>query len=395
MTIYKLLNPVKNYDWGSIDSVTHFFGIENPEKKPIAEIWMGAHTQAPSKIIVDGKPVGLDRFLAENPENLGKNSIEKFGNTLPFLFKILSADRPLSIQVHPDKQQAKQGFADEQQLAIPLDAFHRNYRDDNHKPELVYALTPFQAMNGFREIEQIIELFDMAQLPILESSLGQLQSQEPDSGLKPFYEFLMTLPEQQRQQLIENAIQYADQSDNAIWQEVKYLHESYPGDIGVLSPLLLNVIHLEPGQAMFLKAGTLHAYMKGTALEIMACSDNVLRGGLTSKYVDISELLKTLTFSTTKHSELLLQPVEMQNGSRTFIVPVADFSFSIMDIRSPLRYDSIESAEILFCINGEIKAGHSDKQPIHLKAGESCFVSALAGSYTITGSGQMAKARTG
>lgn len=387
MTIYRLENPVQDYDWGSHKAMTELFGMENPGDSPMAELWMGAHPKAPSLIQVDGKSMPLHQLVDGQAEILGTGSLEKFGNTLPFLFKVLSAAKPLSIQSHPNKQQAQEGFALENNLGIPLDAFNRNYRDDNHKPELVFALTPFRAMNGFRPLAEMKALFAMANLESLQQPLQLLEEQ----GLKAFYQCLMSLDAEAKGELVKEALQFAESSENEAWQEVKRLNEFYPGDIGVLSPLLLNVIELVPGQAMFLTAGTLHAYLEGTALEIMACSDNVLRGGLTSKHVDVAELLKTIEFDTIEQSELLLQPEAPENGETRFVTAVDDFLFSTINVAEASEAFSVKAAEILFCVEGQ-QSIHSGDQVIELSAGESCFVTAESETYLIQGNGRLARA---
>ena len=392
MTIMELANPVQNYDWGCDSDIPRLFGIENTDGQPMAEIWMGAHPKAPSMVLVGEEKLALDQLISQEPEHLGQSSVDKFGKNLPFLFKVLSAAKPLSIQTHPNQQQAQEGFQKENDAGIELGAFNRNYRDDNHKPELVYALTQYKAMNGFRPLEEMIELFGMAELAVLEEPLKLLRDSSNDSALKHFYQTLMTLPEEKKQQLVKEALAFAQSSHHSVWQEVKHLNDHFPGDIGILSPLLLNVITLSPGQAMFLKAGTLHAYMKGTGLEIMACSDNVLRGGLTSKHVDIDELLRTVEFTTIREDELLLSPEEEKNGETVFDTPVDDFLFSIISPEQVTEPVQVQVAEILFCIEGKQTIVFADNKTLELVPGASCFVSATCGSYEIQGSGRMARA---
>ncbi|KEQ18625.1 mannose-6-phosphate isomerase, class I [Endozoicomonas numazuensis] len=386
MTIFRLVNPVQHYDWGSQKAMSELFGIANESGQPMAELWMGAHPKAPSMIMTDDQ-VALNALVDGQEEHLGKGSLEKFGQTLPFLFKVLAAAKPLSIQSHPNKQQALDGFAHENQLGVALDAFNRNYRDDNHKPELVYALTPFRAMNGFRPLDEMWPLFEMAGLRPLEEALSWLKK----GDIKAFYEHLMSLEGEEKDQLVTAALKFAEASDHPAWQEVNRLNQFYPGDIGVLSPLLLNVIELIPGEAMFLKAGTLHAYLEGTALEIMACSDNVLRGGLTSKHVDVPELLKTIEFDTIALSDLCLKPEAEENGETRFVSPVDDFLFSVIAAENVSGALKVNAAEILFCVEGQqvIKAG---EKSVELTPGSACFISAATGSYQVVGKGRLARA---
>ena len=391
MDIFLLKNTIQNYDWGCHDSLTEIFGLKNPERLPIAELWMGAHPKSPSTIVEDGREVSLNTMLENEPEHIGFKSISQFGEQLPFLFKVLSAKNPLSIQVHPNKRQAEEGFRYEEEVGVPLDAFNRNYRDNNHKPELVYALTEFKAMNGFRDTDDIVNLFTLANIDLLQNPLHLLQK-ESERGLERFYTFLMLLPKSQKQKLVDKAFIFSQTTENPAWKEVKSLHEYYPGDIGVLSPLLLNVINLHPGEAMYLSAGTLHAYMKGTALEIMASSDNVLRGGLTSKHVDIQELLKIIDFKTTPASNLLIESCSAGINYDKFNTPVNDFSFSIINAVEETQYYKVDAAEILFCIEGEILISSSYCGAIKLTPGESCFVSAKTSCFKVQGGGRLARA---
>ncbi|WP_153301705.1 mannose-6-phosphate isomerase, class I [Endozoicomonas arenosclerae] len=387
MTIFRLENPIQHYDWGSQNAMNQLFGITNESGQPMAELWMGAHPKAPSVALTSGQPIALNNLVDGQAEHLGEGSQDKFGQTLPFLFKVLAAAKPLSIQSHPNKQQALEGFAHENHLGVPLDAFNRNYRDDNHKPELVYALTPFRAMNGFRPLEEMQSLFAMASIQSLVEPLQWLA----DGNLKTFYEHLMTLQDESRDQLVASAMKFAETSNHPAWQEVARLNQFYPGDIGILSPLLLNVIELTPGEAMFLKAGTLHAYLEGTALEIMACSDNVLRGGLTSKHVDVPELLKTIEFDTIQMSELCLKPEAELNGETRFMTSVDDFLFSVVEPAKALEAFSVNAAEILFCVEGNQVIETADES-IELSPGQSCFISANTGQYKVKGSGRLARA---
>jgi len=218
---------------------------------------------------------------------------------LPFLFKVLASAKPLSIQAHPNRAQARQGFARENELGIPLDAPNRNYKDDNHKPEIICALTPFWALIGFRKIEEMIDLLERLQIHSLEKEIDILRAQPNSAGLKDFFRAVMTLDKQSKEEAVGEALvsaeARADEDPVSSWM-IK-LHQEYPGDIGVLSTVLLNLIRLEPGDALYQSAGELHAYLEGVGMELMANSDNVLRGGLTPKHVDVPELLNTLNFS--------------------------------------------------------------------------------------------------
>ncbi|MBW2026968.1 MAG: mannose-6-phosphate isomerase, class I [Deltaproteobacteria bacterium] len=280
-TISLLRNPIQHYAWGSKTAIPKLLNIPNPERNPMAELWMGAHPKAPSQVCVDGRWISLIDVIASSPESvLGSEVARRFDSQLPFLFKILAAAEPLSIQVHPNKQQAIEGFTKENELGISLDAPYRNYRDDNHKPELLCALTPFEALKGFRPVGEALALMETIAVPELSPLVDGLRNHPDMDGLKRFFRILMKMGKSEQARMVsrvvERAKEKARERRELYW--VMELGKKYPGDVGVLSPLFLNLIYLEPGQAMFLPAGELHAYLGGTGLEIMANSDNVLRG---------------------------------------------------------------------------------------------------------------------
>ncbi len=308
---YQLDNRVKNYTWGSCTALNQLFNIPNPDGQPQAELWMGVHPAGVSTINEQGQIKTLSDVIAEDKcRILGASTADRFGD-LPFLLKILSAESALSIQVHPQKTQAETGFW--QQQRQPHRAASPDYNDANHKPELVYAITPFQAMSGFREVDQIIAHFKTLDIPAIAAALDTLITQPNTDGLKVFFVTLMQLTPGLCQQAVR---QLVSQAPACFSQElatlIHNLNQSYPDDIGVFAPLLLNCITLAPGEAMFLQPGTLHAYVKGTAIEVMASSDNVLRAGLTSKKINLSELVLCTTFTSIKPHDLLLRPSQTQ-----------------------------------------------------------------------------------
>ncbi|MGL5249474.1 MAG: mannose-6-phosphate isomerase, class I, partial [Enterovibrio sp.] len=291
-TMFKLKNVIQNYAWGSKTAITTLFGIKNSNNEPQAEIWMGAHVNGCSKNESTDQAL-IDIINADKVALLGEYTATRFGE-LPFLFKVLSAQTPLSIQVHPDLLKAQQGFALENKKGLAINDAKRNYKDPNHKPELVYALTHFKAMNGFRAIEQIIEFFNVIAISVLNKSLDEFKKSPNSDGLKMFFSAIMSLENADKDRALEELFLKIEHSTNdpqmnAIFAYIKNFREHYPHDIGLFSPLLLNIVELEPGEAMYLSAQTPHAYVQGTALEIMANSDNVLRAGLTPKYIDLPE----------------------------------------------------------------------------------------------------------
>jgi len=287
-TIGLLKNTIQEYAWGSYTAIPELLGCESPAQAPQAELWLGAHPKAPSMVNCNGRWVSLLELIEQSPEDiLGEKVAQRFDNRLPYLFKVLAAAKPLSIQAHPSRTQAKQGFARENRLRIPLDAANRNYKDDNHKPECICALTPFWALNGFRNISDILSLLEKTCHQGLETEITNLREKPDSQGLKRFFHELMTMEPPRQKQVINDALSYAQKhiQEDKVFEWMIHLHNEYPADIGVFAPVILNLICLEPGQAMFLPSGEMHAYLDGVGIELMANSDNVLRGGLTRGYL--------------------------------------------------------------------------------------------------------------
>ncbi|MGB7799746.1 mannose-6-phosphate isomerase [Buttiauxella sp.] len=383
----KLINSVQNYAWGSKTALTELYGVQNPQNLPMAELWMGAHPKSSSKILENDQPRSLrDVIDANKPALLGKAVAERFGE-LPFLFKVLCADQPLSIQVHPNKKASEIGFAKENAAGIPLDAAERNYKDPNHKPELVFALTPFLAMNAFREFSDIVSLLQPVSgaHPAIAHFL-----QEPDAErLSKLFASLLNMKGDEKSLALGVLKAALNNQQGEPWETIRVISEFYPDDSGLFSPLLLNVVKLEPGEAMFLFAETPHAYLKGVALEVMANSDNVLRAGLTPKYIDIPELVANVKFEPKPAAELLTQPVKL-TGELDFPIPVDDFAFSLHDLSAQQTRLVQTSAAIVFCTEGEAVLS-KDQQQLVLKPGESAFISAEESPVSISGVGRVAR----
>ncbi|ELP5898806.1 mannose-6-phosphate isomerase, class I [Vibrio vulnificus] len=392
-SIFKLENVIQNYVWGSQTAITELFGIDNPEQVPQAEIWMGTHPNGCSKLAHTG--MLLSDFIQSDPANvLGDYTVERFGD-LPFLFKVLSAEKPLSIQVHPSREKAIEGYQKENLQGLQLTDSSRNYKDDNHKPELVYALTFYKAMNGFRTIEKIVSLFDQAKVETLRVDLEKLILQPTSTGLKAFFDVVMNLSAERKQRALAELLQAVDQPAKTAkareaFELIKEFRQDYRDDIGLFSPLLLNIVELEPGEAMFLHAETPHAYVKGTGLEIMANSDNVLRAGLTPKHMDIAELIANTNFISTDRDKLILKPFNIENKT-AYPIPVEDFSFEIVNVETTERRQYVRSAEILFCIEGNCAIRHGS-DVVTVAAGESVFVCNSTKVYEYFGEGRLARA---
>ncbi|MGC0787679.1 mannose-6-phosphate isomerase [Pantoea agglomerans] len=383
----KMNNTLQNYAWGSKTALTELYGIANPQWLPMAELWMGAHPKSPSTVIDKGSERSLRDVIDAAPAAmLGEAVAQRFGE-LPFLFKVLSADQPLSIQVHPSKRAAEVGFARENAAGIPLTAAERNYKDANHKPELVCALTPFQAMNGFRTLTEMVSLLE----PVA-GAHPQIAHflQHPDQDtLAALFSTLLSLEGEAKSLALGILKSAVDAQQGEPWQTIRMIAAEYPDDSGLFSPLLLNVITLQPGEAMFLYAETPHAYLKGVALEVMANSDNVLRAGLTPKYIDIAELMANLKFEEKPASTLLTEP-EQQGNALRFPIPVEDFAFAIHTLNAEPQPLAQQSAAVLFCIEGQTVIAKGEQQ-VTLKPGESCFIAASESPVTVAGTGRLAR----
>lgn len=384
----KLINSVQNYAWGSKTALTELYGIANPQQQPMAELWMGAHPKSSSRITAaNGETVSLRDAIENNKTALlGETVANRFGE-LPFLFKVLCAAQPLSIQVHPNKRNSETGFAKENAAGIPMDAAERNYKDPNHKPELVFALTPFLAMNAFREFSDIVALLQ----PVAgaHSAIAHFLQAPNTERLSQLFASLLNMQGEEKSRALAVLKAALNSQQGEPWQTIRVISEYYPDDSGLFSPLLLNVVKLNPGEAMFLFAETPHAYLQGVALEVMANSDNVLRAGLTPKYIDIPELVANVKFEPKPASELLTVPVK-SGAELDFPIPVDDFAFSLHDLALQETSISQHSAAILFCIEGEAVL-RKDEQRLVLKPGESAFIGADESPVNASGTGRLAR----
>ncbi|GAB3945246.1 mannose-6-phosphate isomerase, class I [Micromonospora vulcania] len=312
-----LYGPIRDYAWGSRSAIALLQGRPVPSAGPEAELWLGAHPGAPATVERAGLRVSLCELVRDEPGQwLGQRVSERFGTRLPFLLKVLAADAPLSLQAHPDAEQARAGYAAD--AARPEG--ERNYSDPHHKPELLVALTPFEALCGFRDPTESAEVLAAFGVPALAPVVAALRT--GPAGLRTAVRTLLGWPVAERAQLLASVLESStDGPDVAL---ARRLADAYPGDPGVLVALLLHHVRLVPGEAIWMPAGNLHAYLKGCGVEIMAASDNVLRGGLTPKRVDVDELLRVLRFEVLDDPVRAARPVGP--GVDCWQVPVDDFA---------------------------------------------------------------------
>jgi mannose-6-phosphate isomerase len=386
MSIFRLVNSVQEYPWGSKTAIPGFLGIANAAEKPQAELWMGAHPKAPSKVVTPEGIVSLIDHIKKNPEGvLGRKVAKTFGQSIPFLFKVLAAEEPLSIQAHPSKSQAEEGFRRENRQGIPLDAFQRNYRDSNHKPEILCALEPFWALRGFRPLDEIIKNFRETGGDYHLSLLDSLDKYRDPDSLKEFYKSILSMDPKELNRMIQMAEELGGDAGN--W--IRRLNSKYPGDPGVLAPLYLNLVKLNTGEALFLKAGVLHAYLEGTGVELMSNSDNVLRGGLTKKHVDIPELLKTLDYHGA--SVQICKPEASGQGTEIYLTPVPDFQLARIRLDGEGEFPVPDTLEILLCTAGGLVI-QWDGGSLPVAKGQSLLVEARTEKYHLRGKGTLFRA---
>ncbi|MBA4368847.1 MAG: mannose-6-phosphate isomerase, class I [Desulfobacterium sp.] len=391
-----LKNTIQEYAWGSRTLISNLVGDASPSEKPQAELWMGAHPKAPSLVNYKGEWQPLDQLISSYPnEILGADVAGRYSNKLPYLFKILAAAKPLSIQAHPSLQQAVAGFERENLQKIPLDAKQRNYRDDNHKPECICALTPYWALCGFRPISEMQSLFSKIQTPEIEPSIQELSNREGGNRIRLFFQKLTTLSSADRESGLSSVVRKAKQyaSQDPVFEWIVKLYDEYGHDVGILSPVFLNLICLQPGQALFLFSGELHAYLGGLGIELMANSDNVLRGGLTPKHVDISELINVLRFEE-KNLEIL-EPVSIGECEKAYSTWAEEFVLSVITLRQGISYLSKKkrSVEIMICVEGNaMLIDMKSKKQVSLSKGQSVIIPARASQYGMVGQGILYKA---
>ncbi len=393
--VVRLENRIQHYAWGSRTALAELLGQPSPSPRPEAELWMGAHPVAPSQVLLAEGPRPLSEWLAADPAaRLGRRALARFGPELPFLLKVIAAAQPLSIQAHPDAAQAAAGFARENAAGLALDAPQRSYRDARHKPELVCALSTFHGLCGFRRPAEIRALIDGLAAPRLALLSARLAGDVEGRALRRALESLLRMPEAVRRPVVEQAAEASRRERDAdpAYAWVARLHELHPGDAGVLAPLFLNAIELAPGEALFLGAGVLHAYLEGSAIELMANSDNVLRGGLTPKHVDVDELLRVLRFEPAPACRV--SPRATSPGVTSYPTPALEFELSRLDVAGRLAVPrGVEPGiELLLCAEGALELRAGCGELLALPRGASCAVAAEAGPYALRGQGRAYRA---
>lgn len=387
--IYKLQGKVQHYAWGGKTFIPQLIHFNNSENKPCAEYWMGAHQSAPSTLQIDNQTTELNKFInAHLTETLTAKIVEQFGE-LPYLYKILDVHDMLSIQVHPSKAEAIKGFEREEAAGIAITAPNRNYRDKNHKPEIMIALGEFWLLHGFMSLEAIEQrLTEIKELNVL---LGIFKK----DGLKELYRFIMEMDQNSVDTILTGLLQKEwrkKQEGNLTkhqpgwWATKLFANENDIKNVdrGVFSIYLFNIVQLNQGEGIFQAAGVPHAYLEGQNVELMANSDNVLRGGLTPKHIDVPELMKHTIFEPVTPN--ILQGENRGSYEKMYACPVPDFDISKIQLSAGNTYTALSaSPEIYIAINGGavINGSHTN---ISIKQGE-CFIVFPNENYSITASG--------
>ncbi|MEU7673413.1 mannose-6-phosphate isomerase, class I [Micromonospora taraxaci] len=380
-----LYGPIRDYAWGSRSAIALLQGRPVPSEGPEAELWLGAHPGAPASVARSGLRVSLCDLVRDEPGQwLGQRVSERFGSRLPFLLKVLAADAPLSLQAHPDAEQARAGYAAEEGRPEG----ERNYSDPHHKPELLVALTPFEALCGFRDPTESAEALAAFGVPELTPVVAALRT--GPAGLRTAVRTLLGWPVAERAALLGSVL--ASPADGPDAELVHRLAKAYPADPGALVALLLHHVRLVPGEGIWMPAGNLHAYLSGCGVEIMAASDNVLRGGLTPKRVDVDELLRVLRFEVLDDPVRAAQPVGP--GVAWWPVPVDDFALHHVrvDAAVPTVTLPLPGPRVVLCGGGSITVDDgagavtlaSGQAAIGTAAGEPLRISGVGDAYVAT-----------
>lgn len=358
-SIVPIKGAVQHYAWGGKDFIPNLLQETNSEQRPYAELWMGTHDRGPAIVQVDGREMKLEEWIAQQPQTiLGQPIIGQFGAALPFLFKVLDVAGMLSIQAHPNKSQAEEGFKKENRLGIPLTARNRNFKDDNHKPELMVAVTEFWLLHGFKSAEAINELLQS------HPEFQVLQPVFAENSLYDLYKQVMSMPQAEVDTILEpfmNRISAQSTSytkDQPEYWALRAIEEHQPKegkmDRGIFSIFFFNLLKLAPGQGIFQDAGIPHAYLEGVNMELMANSDNVFRGGLTVKHIDVDELMEHLVFESVDPK--IIGGTKVSDFETVYKTPAPDFELSRMDFSEGETYEiaASEVASIAIVLEGDI-----------------------------------------
>lgn len=405
-----LQGRVRDYSWGSHHAIPRLFGCD-AAARPVAELWFGAHPSAPSFFSDDvrvrsyeasgegrdrfGAMESLDALIAADPERiLGDDIIARYGPQLPFLLKLIAPDEPLSLQVHPSLEQAKVGFAREEERGLATNAPQRCYPDPNHKPEMVYAVSKFEALVGFRSPRRILGVLSGLDCAVACQVYSFVAGEPNTDGVRRAFEFLLSEETRPSANDIADVVRAcslrpaADSPSPRADALVARLGKIYPGDPGVVASLLMNPVTLHPGEALFTPAGIVHAYVSGLGVEVMAASDNVLRAGLTHKHVDVNELLRIT--ETVAAPPIRIAAERITPAQSTFYVPVDDFELSVISLRHADERIDVRGCgpRIILCLSGAAELCVDGKRSF-INTGQAVFLGASDGAVDVCGAGEL------
>lgn len=391
--MHRLTGAPQSYAWGSRTAIPELLG-RPADDEPLAELWFGTHPSGPT-LLSDG--ASLHEHIAREPErHLGRGVVDVFGPRLPYLLKVIAPASPLSLQVHPSLAQARAGFSREEAAGVPLDARHRRFPDANHKPELLYALEPFEAIAGFRAPRRAVELLTGLDTGLARALAGDLRADLGAGGVRAAFTRLLDPASRPSPEVVAETVAGCEarlaagrspsvRSDRVVAQ----LARAFPGDVGAVASLLMNPVSLRPGEVLFVPAGGVHCYLSGLAIEVMASSDNVLRAGLTAKHVDTEAVLATV--DCVAAPPVRIGPEHIGEHVEVYYAPVDDFELAV----ATSRPDDVvalpgRGPRIIIVIEGSVVARHG-AEAIDLARGEAAFVPASAEPVAISGAGRVAQ----
>lgn len=357
-TILQLQGKVQHYEWGGFSYLPGLLGINNTEKRPFAEYWLGVHPLGIADVVLENKAVLLSELISQNPEKALSTAVKNQFGELPYLLKIMDVNKMLSIQVHPTREAARTGFEREDKMGIARNAYNRNYKDQNHKPEVVLAISEFWLLHGFKQ-QQLLEQ-TLSAIPEFQVLLPLFKRE----GLASLYSFIMEMDQQSVTDLLLPLVKrevrmkrdgLLSRNDPGWWVAKYYGDENPVGEIdrGVFSIYLFNITQLQPGEAIFQDAGVPHAYLEGQNIELMSNSDNVLRGGLTTKYIDVPELLANIRFEPVVPH--ILKGTPLKDGETVFHFQVPDFALAYLSLNEAALFeDKASGPEIWMVLEGGV-----------------------------------------
>lgn len=396
--MYRITGIKRQYSWGSKTAIQEFLGLP-VDGKPLAEVWFGAHPSAPASALSPNGSLSLEQLIQEDPEAaLGEQVNQRYGATLPYLVKLLAPDMPVSLQVHPSREQSKSGFEQEEAEGVPIDAYERTYKDPNHKPEMVFALTPFEGLVSFRSVQDVIQVLAPFTHPVLAEMQKRLRETPTIPELRSVFQCLVELPASDVDEIVREAGELAagpDQPERNPYATAVEIADSFPSDAGVVASLLMHRVVLSPGQAVFVNDGVPHAYLQGLCLEVMANSDNVLRAGLTSKYIDVEALVESVDFEVSV-PHVIDARATGEGFPRVLRIepPVEEFALTLITVAGNDFGVRMDGPRIVLCTEGTPTVSDGLEQQ-QLERGEAVFIPAVNETITLGGEGTLAVISSG